>query len=122
MFFFSGFGSILPYLAYLTAIWICILFGYRISLFEKNKAEPADVFVAFNSGSASAPENLYIFSSEAGLKAGNQRQSDGVKPDSPGIFQKRTPLGKTLPENSCLLLTQEVAQYILLRAPPEYIL
>jgi hypothetical protein len=28
MFFFNGFGSVLPYLIYLSLIWICILFGF----------------------------------------------------------------------------------------------
>jgi hypothetical protein len=32
MLFFESFGSILPSLAYLSLIWICVLFGFRVQI------------------------------------------------------------------------------------------
>jgi hypothetical protein len=34
MIFFEGFGSLIPYLIYLSLIWICLIFGFRGQLLE----------------------------------------------------------------------------------------
>jgi len=34
MFFFSGFGSLIPYAIYISVVWICVLIGFRSQLFS----------------------------------------------------------------------------------------
>ncbi len=39
MIFFSSFGSILPYLLYLSVVWLCILIGFRGNLMMREKSQ-----------------------------------------------------------------------------------
>ncbi len=39
MIFFSSFGSILPYLLYLSVVWLCILVGFRGNLMMREKSQ-----------------------------------------------------------------------------------
>ncbi len=61
MFFFSGFGSLIPCTIYISIVWICVLIGYRSQLFSflltGNRAENISVAGA---GSENTDQKYYI--------------------------------------------------------------
>jgi hypothetical protein len=59
MMFFEGFGSVFPYIIYLSLIWVCLIFGLRTQILEAIRLSYSKNFVNENN-TKKANDNIVI--------------------------------------------------------------
>ncbi len=117
MFFFSGFGSLIPYAIYISVVWICVLIGFRSQLFSffLSGDKPENISFA-EAGSEHTDQKCYI------LNVNKQKDNlPGCDPSEYSIYS-----GYRIPDHfitKVFILPGRIVRNItisgnLLRAPP----
>jgi hypothetical protein len=65
MLFFGGYSSILPYLLYLSVVWVCVLVGVRGNIWKIFKSADNSEHIIVSSNPGHTYEDVFILSAKA---------------------------------------------------------
>lgn len=121
MFYFGGFGSVLPYFLYLSVVWICVLIGFRGQFFSfftsGDETENIEV-VEVKPNNASSTANTYFFSNYRDTKENlSDNKSYSLKDFSGFVSIKNCAAEYYTPPDKLILNAVALSHF--LRAPPQ---